>query len=246
MYESSSHFHIPFFANLGGVRIMLMLCLASFAQFVAFPQKEDAILKNAIDSKEGIQISASGSLGIYIDRKCRITNPNYTIIEDKKLDWCSNLIKDKSTGDKPWITYSLKNKKMRLTSYSLRTGCCWYACCCVDDNTFINDGYACCCDLYSFSLYGSNDNHTWVLLHRIEKQPDFDYCETRTYEISKNEFFKYIKLVQDEERPSCPFCMQINQIEFYGQTTTSIDEYIFNENDDEESISIIGKVRKDA
>ena len=223
---------------------MLMTLMIHILEFVTFPSRDNAIFKKAIDNKQEIRIDSSGSLGLYIHGKCKQTEPNYTVIEDKKLDWCSNLIKDKKSGEKPWITYSLPNKKMQINSYSIRTGCCWYACCCTDDNTFVNDGYTCCCDLYSFSLYGSNDNQTWKLLHRIEKQTTYDYCETKHYDVNSGDYYRYIKLVQDEERPSCPYCMQINQIEFYGTTTNSISDFSFGDSEEDESISIIGKVRK--
>jgi hypothetical protein len=38
--------------------------------------------------------------------------------------------------------------------------------------------------------------------------------------------------------------MQINQIEFYGETTASVCSFTDN-NDDDESISIIGRINKD-
>ena len=58
--------------------------------------------------------------------------------------------------------------------------------------------------------------------------------------------YTYFRFVLDEEWPSCPKCMQVNQIELYGETIgsgfTSYSES--NIEDDDESISIIGKVKK--
>ena len=223
---------------------MIVFLFVSLLEFVAFKPRDDAIIQNAINNKKEIIVDSSGSIGQYIRGKCQKTRPNYTIVEDKKLDWCSNVIYDKKTGERPWISFALPNERMKINSYSLRTGCCWYACCCIDENTFINDGYTCCCDLYSFSLYGSNDNTTWQLLHRVEKKATFNYCETHYYDVISTDYYRYVKLVQDEERPSCPFCMQINQIEFYGHTSKSLNDYSFGESNEDESVSIIGKVKK--
>ena len=48
----------------------------------------------------------------------------------------------------------------------------------------------------------------------------------------------------EEPRPGCPKCMQINQIEFYGQLFDAFRPLITNDDDPEESISIIGKVKR--
>ena len=51
----------------------------------------------------------------------------------------------------------------------------------------------------------------------------------------------------DEEYPGCPKCIQLNQIELYGKLMKSEYPYLTsydNEEENEESISIIGKVRK--
>ena len=204
-----------------------------FMKYVAFPESSNALFKN-----NKVNVEASGSLGYYDGRKCHQTYPNQTLIGDPKIEWCSNLAKDKS--DKPWIQYSLENKKMSINGYSLRSGCCYYACCCADDNTIFDD--VCCCRLYSFSLQASNDNRTWKVLHKVEKKNDFGYCKIEKYEFSETEPFTYFRLVQDEEFPYCPFCMQINQVELYGRTVDSYYSQTLSDAEDE-SVSIIGKVR---
>ena len=211
-----------------------------FMEFIAFPNREDAILQKAQDSKQKINVDASGSLGLYYKGKCNKTYPNETLVADEKIEWCSNIAKSKE--DKPWISYNLPSKSMSITGYSIRNGCCWYACCCADDGRIID--YKCCCRLYSFSLQGSNDNRTWETIHKVEKEDEFWGCKTMTYEFKEaTKSYRIVRLVQDEEYPNCPFCMQINQVELYGTTKSSSD--IFDTEDyieNDESVSIIGKI----
>ena len=205
-------------------------------KFIAFPERKDELLSR---NDKTVDIKASGSIGLYYGGKCHQTHPNETIIIDEKLDWCSNIAKTKE--DKPWISYSLKNKVMKVKGYSVRNGCCWNNCCCIDDNNII-DEMGCCCILYSFSLHGSNDEREWKLIHKAEKLQKFYACNTRTFDFPETEAYKHIRFVQDEEYPGCPFCMQVNQIELYGTTYNSLD---FDANDmdgNDESISIIGKI----
>ena len=210
-------------------------------KFIAFPDRKDSIFQQ-VSKDTDIEVASSGSLGVFYHGKCHITHPNETLLVDEKKDWCSNAIIPGE--DKPWISYSLKNKGISLTGYSLRNGCCYWSCCCTDDSSFI-DGYTnCCCRLYSFSLQGSNDNKTWTIIHKVEKDDKFRYCEFKTYEFQKTASFRYIRFVQEKEYPGCPFCMQINQLELYGQTNNAF----FNDEleDNDESVSIIGKMNRNA
>ena len=215
----------------------------SFVAFVAFPDASDAILKN--ENKELINIETSGSLGYYQNGKCRKTHGNATIISDENIEWCSNIAKNKNDlSQNPWIQYSIKGKQMKITKYSVRNGCCNYVCCCDEENGKITD-YDCCCTLYSYSLQGSNDNRTWKVLHKVEKDKYFYYCGSKTFDLpQKTEPFTYFRFVQDEEWPGAPKCMQINQIEFYGETVNSGISQYNDGSDDDESISIIGRIRK--
>ena len=75
---------------------------------------------------------------------------------------------------------------------------------------------------------------------------DFYDCQSKTYNFPLTEGFIYVRLIQDESLPGCPRCIQINQIELYG-TLVKSDSYFLNnidENDHEESVSIIGKIRR--
>ena len=212
-----------------------MLLLFSL-QFSAFPEKKNPLLKWHRDI---LNIEASGSLGVYFGGKCHQTLPNETIHFDEKLDWCSNI--GSSASNMPWITYEMRGKAMRLNGYSVRNGCCWYDCCCVDDNTIYD--YMCCCRLYSFSLLGSNDNVTWTIIHKVENETKFYECQHKTYDFPLTESFKYIKFKLDRERPGCPKCMQINQIELYGELIDSLFSS-YESDDGDESVSIIGKVKR--
>ena len=212
--------------------IMLMM------KYMEFSERKDAIFAKI--EKSNIKSESSGSLGIYYDQKCHRTYPNNTLFSDPKSDWCSNIA---DSNSKPWVLYNIKNKGMKLNGYAIRNGCCnYYYCCCSDDGKLID--YECCCALYSFSLHGSNDNITWSQIHKVEKDKYIRYCEIKTYEFPQTESYNYIKFVLDEPWPGCQNCMQLNQIELYGDLVDSTyfasDVY----DDSDESISIIGKVFK--
>ena len=208
-------------------------------QFIAFPERNDALLggKQIAD----IFVESSGSIGLHYDGKCHQTYPNQTLIVNERLEWCSNIASNHEV--RPWIQYSLKNQMMQLTGYSIRNGCCRYYCCCVEDGRDIDAG--CCCILYSFALQGSNDNQTWVTIHKIEKDSHFYDCAMKTYLFDeKTQPFRFVRLIQLEEWPGCPRCIQINQIELYGQSIVSPFSS-YEQEEDDETISIIGKVRRD-
>ena len=209
-------------------------------QFVAMPNRNDALLLN---SQNDLVIESSGSLGLYRqDSKCEPTFPNMTVFEDKKKDWCSNIPKE--TGGKPWIQYSFTNKAMKIKAYSVRSGCCYHYECCCDLESGEKADYYCCCRLYSFSLLGSNDNITWKMIHNIEKETSFYYCKLYDFEFQQPQSFKYIRFVLDQSWPGCPNCMQLNQLELFGEKVDLFDDYEKLENDNDESISIIGKIKK--
>ena len=219
--------------------------LIAFVSFVAFPESKEALLSNAnIDS---INVEASGSIGLYRDGVCHKTHPNETLISNERMDWCSNIAKVKDDKNyNPWIQYSIKGKQMKVSRYSVRNGCCYYLheCCCDDENGKIID-YECCCRLYSYSLQASNDNRTWTILNKVEKDESFHYCETKTFELKeKSSPYTYFRFVLDEEYPGCIKCMQINQIELYGETVSSVYSSFPDNDDEDESISIIGRVNK--
>ena len=221
----------------------MLFLVCSIVAFVEFPESKDSIF--AHENKESIKVDVSGSLGVYHDGKCHKTYGNSTVVTNRKAEWCSNIAKVKGNPDyNPFIQYSIKGKRMKVSRYSVRNGCCDYACCCEEEGGKIIDE-ACCCYLYSYSLQASNDNKTWTVLHKVEKDRTFSYCLIKTFELEKiSDPYKYFRFVMDEEWPGCPKCMQINQIELYGETISSFDE-IPECNEEDESISIIGRVRRD-
>ena len=237
MYIFKKHVHKFILKKI----VFLMLGYLIMA-FISFPERDDALLNDPLNPP---YVESSGSLGLYHgDSKCVQTYPNLTISTDKKIDWCSNLARN--NNEKPWIQFYFPNKMMKIRGYSVRNGCCYYACCCVTETSKVID-YKCCCELYSFSLQGSNDNSTWNIIHKVEGDKDYyHYCQFKTYEFKLTESYRYIRFVLDKERPGCPKCMQLNQIELYGEKYKSNNLYSSIETDEtEESISIIGKLKKD-
>ena len=58
----------------------------------------------------------------------------------------------------------------------------------------------CCCRLNSYSLQVSNGNKTWTVLHKVEKDESFRFCETKTFELKrKSPPLTYFRFVLDEE-----------------------------------------------
>ena len=100
--------------------------------------------------------------------------------------------------------------------------------------------------MYSYSLQGSNDNKTWKVLFKIEKDRDFGYCQTKTFELKeKTEPLKFVRLMLDQEYPNCRKCMQINQFDLFGEAISSKFMDFSDSPEDEESVSIIGRVSKE-
>ena len=213
-----------------------MLFSLLYFKIEPFPERNDSITKN---NKKEMIISASGTLDQWYDEKCHETFTENVFVSTKS-DWCSNANKTKT--DRPWISVAIKGKAMKLTGYSLRAGCSsYYCCCCTEDG---KDARKCCCDLYSWSLQVSHNNVTWKTVHKVEKDKDFYGCRNRTYEIKDvDEYYEYVRLIQDAPWPSCDYCICINQLELYG-TTISLEVYEEAE-DSEESVSIIGKIKKE-
>ena len=57
-----------------------------------------------------------------------------------------------------------------------------------------------------------------------------------------------MRLIMDEPYPGCPRCMQINEIEIYGETITSFSEFseLGDGDENDESVSIIGKLKRNS
>ena len=211
--------------------------------FVAFPDRKDSLFYG--DNYKLIEAEASGSIGSIKNNNCVQTFPNETLTSDETLEWCSNVAEDKNDPlQNPWIQYSIKGKQMKITGFAVRNGCCRFTCCSFADNSKL-DSY-CCCDLYSYSLHGSNDNKTWKVLFKKEKFNEFSYCEVKIFELKKmSEPFKYIRFMLDQEYPNCLKLLMINQIDVFGETISSEFMDYSDSTEDEESVSIIGRVSKE-
>ena len=216
---------------------MLFLTLLIY-EYVPFEKRDDNILQQY--SKD-INLAASGSIGQWYNGKCNPTYPEHVIdSEERKTDWCSNINSSKS--DFPWLNVNLRGKAIQLVGYSIRSGCCYYDCCCIGDR--IVD---CCCWLYSWSLQGSHDNKTWITLHTVKADRQFYYCANRHYDFESKEAYEYIRLIQDEPWPGCNYCICINKLELYGSVRSSSNYYeSFEDGDSDDTVSIIGKINKNA
>ena len=54
---------------------------------------------------------------------------------------------------------------------------------------------------------------------------DFHFCKAKSFELDQiSRPFTYLRFVLDEEWQDCLRCLQINQIEFYGQTVELREE----------------------
>ena len=210
----------------------MFLIFLLLLEIIPFPERSDNILKK---HPNDVVVSSSGSLGQWYEGKCNPTLPEHAVNSvPRKSDWCSNM--NKSKHDHPWLIIGVRDKSISLRGYALRSGCCHYSCCCYDD---LDD--ECCCEFYSWSLQGSHDNSTWKTIHKVEKDNSFNYCMNRNYDVQIDESFEFIRLIQDEPRPYCNFCICLNKIELYG--TTSDSNSIHSIEDNEDSVSIIGKLR---
>ncbi|EAY02124.1 hypothetical protein TVAG_372690 [Trichomonas vaginalis G3] len=202
---------------------------------------KDGIFQQAFHDKI-IVIDVSGSSKQYINGSFQYTKPEYSVYPwNKDYDWCSNC--GKSSSDHPWITYSLQSKKIKLTGYFVRCGCCYASenCCCEDESTTCFD----CC-LYSWSLQVSDDNKTWKEVHRIEKDESMRRCNENTYKLDREYTTKYVRLIQNEPCPGDPPCIAINKFDLIGEVVNdnSREEDFVSYHDDDDDVSIIGHISK--
>lgn len=194
-----------------------------------------SILKIGYNDKI-LRYSASGSSKQRINGSRQMTKPEYAFDQvDKRYDWCSNC--GVTDTDFPWITFSLENRRIRLSSYFIKAGCCYDGCCCAEA------GYCVHCCLYSWSLQVSNDNKTWTEAHKVEKDRTLEYCAEKTFTLDKAYDAKYVRLIQTEACPGDPPCIALNKIELYGDILgDSPDDDFVSYHDDDDDISIIGHI----
>ncbi|EAY07926.1 hypothetical protein TVAG_064740 [Trichomonas vaginalis G3] len=187
-----------------------------------------------------ISIDVSGSSQQDINGSMQVTKPEYSIYPwDKDYDWCSNC--GKSYDEHPYISYSLKNKKLKIKGYFVRSGCCYIGCCCEEY------GYCAKCCMYSWSLQISDDNKTWKEVHRVEKDYDMRRCREKTYNFDQEYECKYVRLIQNEACPGDPPCLAINKLDLLGDVIAegvSDKEEFVSFHDDDDDVSIIGHISK--
>ena len=209
-----------------------MIFILSLRHF-PFNKKFDGVFKNTYSDNITV-VEASGSMYAYdsLGKTDVLSKPENVIDPSSHTEWCSNVNKSKS--DRPWLLVSFKKSiKLKLSGYSMRSGCCNY-------------GDGCCCRLNSWSLLGSNDNATWTTIHKVDDKTDFYHCDEVNYEINSERFepFTFFKLVQDKPYKNCWFCIELSRVELYGKLDVNDDFNDVSSNDDE--VSIIGKVSRDA
>lgn len=128
-------------------------------------------------SKKLLQVQACGSSKQIINGSYKITDPYFTVEPwNNNYDWCSTCMK--SYSEHPWIMFSVKDSRMVVDSYTIRTGCAGsnLRCCCEDKL------YFCCrCCLYSWSLQISDDNKTWTEVHRVDNDESFKNGKEKTF-----------------------------------------------------------------
>lgn len=191
-----------------------------------------------------IEIEASGSSKQDINDTMVTTLPEYSVYPwEKKYDWCSNC--GRSYDFHPWIIYNIKNRKMKFNKYYIRCGCCYNKCCCDDDY------YGCFdCGLYSWSLHISDDKKTWTEIHRVDKDKEMRRCKANTYTLGKEYTTTYVRITQNDPCPGRPPCMSINRIDFFGSTIgeggEDEDQQFVSYHDDDEDVSIIGHIARNA
>ena len=197
-----------------------------FIQNFPFNKQFNGVFKNTYNPAD-VSAVASSSIECYFSSlgKDILTNPVSVIDPEDNLEWCSKV--NESKNDYPWIEVIFHNKKLSMTGYSVKSGCC-----------YAND---CCCMIYSWSLLGSNDNKTWTKLHSVAKNKELRRCRNESFSFNEKGSFSMFKFIQDEPEPECWYCLNLNRLEFYGTLNEGAGEEIANEDE----VSIIGRVKKE-
>ena len=203
-----------------------MLNFLVFLRSFPFNDKFNGVFKKTY--KEGrIKIDASGSRICWVSDFSDdvMTKPENCVDPESKIQWCSSF--DSRRVKKQWISFTFEGAKLNLQGYSLHAGCC--------------SAYRCCCKIYSWSIQGSNDNVTWTTLDKVEKDEELFDCANKSFPVKSNgNSYKTIRLIQDESEKGCPTCIDLTKIEIYGDLND--ENYIPDDLEDNEEVSIIGKV----
>ena len=205
------------------VKMLLFLFIRDFS----YNEKFDGVFNNIYNEKYISVVSSGSSSSYFTTIRLDVSTKAESVINPRdKLEWCSNI--DRTKKDRPWIVTIFRDRKLTMSGYSIKSGCCEIA------------KSGCCCMLYSWSILGSNDNKTWTKLHSVEKDQDLKKCTEMSFRVDKKGFYSMFKIMQDEPHPECYLCFSINQIEFYGTIDKDIDEETSNVNE----VSIVGKYKR--
>lgn len=190
-----------------------------------------------------IIIATTGSSKQTINGTLQYTKPEYSVYPYvKRFDWCSNC--GTNYEYHPWISYSIRNHRIRFNGYFIRCGCCYGRCCCNDD--IFDYCYYCC--LYSWSILISDDNETWTEVHRVVKEKTLRRCNEKTFNLDKEYTTRFVRIYQNEPCPGEPPCISLNKIELLGTTIrddqANSEDFVSFHDDDEEDVSIIGHISK--
>lgn len=166
-----------------------------------------------LKKKFGNDIVKSGVVklngGGYHDRKQPITNLikyDSGSINQYYYNWEGSQSSKKPSGlSDSWIEFDFLNRKVNLTSYTIRTD--------KDDrNTHWKPK--------TWKIYGSNDHDKWTLLDsQTESQDLNDKHSQHRFKCNKNNaFFQYIKYVQEDSwnSSSCKYSFSLTCIEMFG------------------------------
>lgn len=199
--------------------------------------ESNSILRNAL-KQNLIECKVSGSSSQHINGTRQLTKPEYAFDQiDKPYDWCSNCVH--SMKEHPYIILSIKNRRIRLNGYFLKSGCCMHdGCCCMDEGTMW-----CECCLFSWSFQISNDGMIWKTVHKVERDHDMRHCCEKTFMLNETYYTQYVRLIHDESCPGDTNCLAINKIELIG-TIENSDATLFKSviDTEDEDVSIIGRI----
>ena len=90
-----------------------------------FNDKFNGVFKNTYNKKD-ISVVASGSRECFFSSLGNdvLTKPESVIDPEDELEWCSNI--NQTENDHSWLATRFRNKKLEMSGYSIKSGCCEY------------------------------------------------------------------------------------------------------------------------
>lgn len=184
-----------------------------------------------------VQVAASGSSRQKVNGVFEMTKPEYPIEPSvKNHDWLSNLYY--AFEGRPWISFSIKNARVKFDKLYIRAGCCYTIC---PAERFKYNIRGC---LYTWSLQTSEDNKTWKTIHKVEKDKDFEYCNEKFYTLDRYYDARYVRIIQDDPYPGDMPGFALNKLEFFGDVIYDREDDIIDPSEDDEDITVIGHLSR--